>query len=145
MNLVSSQEAILKLIPQQPPFVLVDKILVHEKTLIISAFKIPENHVLVNKDGMLTEAGIIENFAQSIALYQGYDYFKRNLPPPVGYIGSIKNFEIYDLPRVGDELHTSVHILQQLFGVTIVRGEVKLNEKTIAIGEMRTVIAKDLE
>lgn len=145
MSLVSSQETILKLIPQQPPFVLVDKILEHEETAIVSGFQIPENHVLVDSDGFLTEAGIIEHFAQTIALYQGYDYFKRNLPAPVGYIGSIKNFEIYALPRSGDELRTSVYILQRLFGVTAVRGEVKLRDEIIAVGEMRTVIAKEFE
>ncbi len=142
MSLVSSQEMLSKLIPQQPPFVLVDKLLVHEQTAVIAGFRVPENHVLVDSAGFLTEAGVVEHFAQTIALYQGYDYFKRDLPAPVGYIGSIKNFEIYTLPRIGDELRTSIDILQQLFGVTIVRGEVKLDDEVIAIGEMRTVIAK---
>lgn len=145
MSLISSQETISQLIPQQAPFVLVDNILEHEETAIVSGFRIPENHVLVSSDGFLTEAGVIENFAQTIALYQGYDYFKRNLPAPVGYIGSIKNFEIYALPRSGDDLRTSVYILQRLFGVTAVRGEVKIGDKIIAVGEMRTVIAKEVE
>ncbi len=143
MSLVSSQDVLLKLIPQQPPFVLVDKILAHEETSIVSGFEIPENHVLVDINGFLTEAGVVEHFAQTIALYQGYDYFKRHLPPPVGYIGSIKNFEIYHLPKVGDELRTHIDVLQRLFGVTVVRGEVKHQGKIIAVGEMRTVIAKE--
>ncbi len=145
MSLVSSQEAISKLIPQQPPFVLVDKLIEFGDDRIVSGFEVPKTHVLVNRDGFLTEAGVVEHFAQTIALHQGYDYFLRGMDPPVGYIGSIKDFEIVRLPRVGEELRTSLQILQRLFGVTLVRGEVKLHEQIIAIGEMRTVIAKDLE
>jgi len=145
MSLVSSPEAIAKLIPQQPPFVLVDQLITYEADCIVSGFRIPGQHVLVDVDGFLTEGGVIEHFAQTIALYQGYDYFLRGMHPPVGYIGSIKHFEIHQLPRAGDELRTTVHILQQLFGVTAVRGEVRLREQLVATGEMRTVIAKELE
>lgn len=141
MSLVSSPEAIWKLIPQQPPFVLVDEIVAYGTDCLVAGFKIPDNHVLVDKRGFLTESGVIEHFAQAIALHQGYDYFLRDMPPPVGYIGSIKDFEIHQLPRIGNELRTHITILQQLFGVTAVRGEVTLQGHTIALGEMRTVIA----
>ncbi|PPL03728.1 hypothetical protein [Parapedobacter indicus] len=145
MSLISSQEAICKLIPQQPPFVLVDKLLEYGDDYIVSGFEIPKAHVLVNRDGFLTEAGVVEHFAQTIALHQGYDYFLRGMDPPVGYIGSIRDFEIVRLPSSGTELRTHIQILQRLFGVTLVRGEVRLREQMIAVGEMRTVIAKDLE
>ena len=145
MALISSQEQICKLIPQQPPFVLVDKLVEYEADRIVSAFDIPEQHVLVASSGILSEAGVIEHFAQTIALHQGYDYFMRNLSPPVGYIGSIKNFEVHRLPHVGQQLSTTIYILQKLFGVTAVRGEVRCQDRLIATGEMRTVIAKEVE
>lgn len=145
MALVSSQEKICKLIPQQPPFVLVDELTEYDPSRIVSAFDVPQQHVLVDSNGVLTEAGVIEHFAQTIALHQGYDYFTRNLSPPVGYIGSIKHFEIHRLPRAGQQLSTTVHILQHLFGVTAVRGEVRCEGRLVATGEMRTVIAKEVE
>ncbi|MFB2120380.1 3-hydroxyacyl-ACP dehydratase [Parapedobacter sp. 2B3] len=145
MTLISSQEQICKLIPQQPPFVLVDTLIEYETNRIVSSFDIPHQHVLVDSNGVLAEAGVVEHFAQTIALHQGYDYSMRNLSPPVGYIGSIKNFEIHRLPHAGQTLSTTIYILQQLFGVTAVRGEVKCHGKLIATGEMRTVIAKEGE
>lgn len=138
-------EEILPLIPQKPPFVLVDKIILHEEKRIIAGFKIPEGHVLVNEEGYLAEPGIIEHFAQSIALHQGYDYAQRQLPCPVGYIGSIKNFDILELPKRGQELTTTIHILQKMMGVTMVKGEVHANGVCIATGEMRTVIVDEVE
>ncbi|MGV3764378.1 3-hydroxyacyl-ACP dehydratase [Parapedobacter sp.] len=145
MALISSQEQICKLIPQQPPFVLVDTLIEYDANRIVSSFDIPQQHVLVDNDGMLTEAGVIEHFAQTIALHQGYDYFTRNLAPPVGYIGSIKDFEVLLLPRAGQKLSTTIHILQRMFGVTAVRGEVRCQGNLVATGEMRTVIAKEVE
>lgn len=143
--IIDSPEEILKLIPQKPPFVLVDKIYAHSENEIISGFTIPENHVLLNSSGKLSESGIIEHFAQTIALYQGYYYYLKNLPAPVGYIGSIRNIDIFELPEVNQEIRTKLTILNQLMGVTMVSGEVYWGEKLIAQGEMRTVIAKDGE
>lgn len=143
--IIDSAEEILKLIPQRPPFVLVDKIYTHSENEILSGFTIPENHVLLNLENKLSESGIIEHFAQTIALYQGYYYYLKNLPAPVGYIGSIKNIEIFELPKINQEIRTKLTVLNQLMGVTMVSGEVYLNDKIIAQGEMRTIIAKDSE
>lgn len=144
MNLLTSYDELLILIPQRPPFVLVDKLVEHADKAVTSGFSIPADHVLTDASGYLSEAGIIENFAQTIALYQGYDYFLRGLPSPVGYIGSIKNVEILARPRAGQELRTTVQILQEMMGVTMVKGEVKLGDQVIARGEMRTVIVDEL-
>lgn len=138
--IVSSEEIILKLIPQRPPFVLVDSIYEYSEKDIVSGFTVPKDHVLVDAKGQLSESGIIEHFAQSIALHQGYNFYKKNEAAPVGYIGSIKNIEIFELPKVGDEIRTKIIVLNQLLGVTMVSGEVFLNGKTIAFGEMRTIV-----
>ena len=45
---VSSSEKILDLIPQRPPFVLVDSIYEHNEREILSGFTVPEGHILVN-------------------------------------------------------------------------------------------------
>jgi 3-hydroxyacyl-[acyl-carrier-protein] dehydratase len=144
-NYPNTPQQIISLIPQKPPFVLVDKIISHEEKQIIAGFEVPQDHVLVNEDGFLAEPGIIEHFAQSIALHQGYDYAQRNLPAPVGYIGSIKNFDIHQLPQAGQQLITTIHILQKMMGVTMVKGEVFADGVCIATGEMRTVIVDEIE
>lgn len=141
--LLSSEEKILRLIPQRPPFVLVDAIYEHSENDILSGFTIPENHVLVNENGELSESGLIEHFAQTIALHQGYNFYLKDKPAPVGYIGSIKNIDILKLPKIGEEIRTRIIILNQILGVTMVSGEVFLNGQPIASGEMRTIVAKE--
>jgi len=142
--LISSPEKILDLIPQRPPFVLVDKLYLHTEKDILSGFTVPSDHILV-QENKLSEAGMIEHFAQTIALHQGYNFYLKNLPAPVGYIGSIKSLEILELPKVGEEVQTRIEILNQIMGVTMVKGETMLNGKVIAHGEMRTIVAKDAE
>ena len=143
--IISSEEEILKLIPQRPPFVLVDKIYEHTENEILSGFTIPAGHILVNSKNQLSAAGLIEHFAQTVALYQGYYYYLKNEPAPVGYIGSIKNIEIEELPDSGDEIRTKIVVLNQILGVTMVSGEIYYNGKIIARGEMRTIVARDME
>lgn len=144
-SIVSSPEVILNLIPQRPPFVLVDTIYEHTEKEILSGFTVPADHILVDDGKQLSEAGIIEHFAQTIALHQGYNFYLKNEPAPVGYIGSIKNIEVFELPLVGQEVQTRITVLNQIMGVTMVSGDVFLNGKIIAHGEMRTIIARDTE
>lgn len=133
-----------QLIPQRPPFVLVDRLYNYGATEIISGFTVPEGHMLVNHAGCFSEAGIMEHFAQTIALHKGYDYFLKRMHAPMGYIGSIRNMQIYSLPKIGEELRTHIRIEQELMDITLVSGTVSVGDLLIASGEMKTVIAKEI-
>lgn len=129
------------LIPQKYPFVMVDALLSFSKTEVVSSFKVKiDNLFLVNNT--LSEPGLIENMAQTVALHTGYDYFLRGEEAPTGYIGSIKKIEIIKLPKLDETVTTKVQILQEFLGVTLVEIEVynHQNEK-ISFGQMKTVIA----
>jgi predicted hotdog family 3-hydroxylacyl-ACP dehydratase len=68
-------------------------------------FRIQASNILV-ENGRFTEAGLVENIAQTAAARAGYISTRSNQPVKVGYIGSLKNLEIYHLPKVNDELET---------------------------------------
>jgi len=80
--------------------------------------------------------------AQSVALHTGYQYYLIQEPAPTGYIGSIKDIEIKILPKLHDEIQTTVSILQEFGGITLVDIVTKLNNIEIATGQMKTVLAK---
>lgn len=129
------------LIPQKKPFVMVDKLIEYSDDKIIAGLTIQRNNIFI-KNTIFTEPGLIENMAQTIALHTGYQYFLKNLPAPTGYIGSIKKVEIKKLPKLGEEIKTTVSILHEIMGVTLVNISVELNNEEIACGEMKTVLAK---
>jgi len=129
------------LIPQKTPIVMVDALLGFSNTVVVSAFKILETNIFCENQ-ILSEAGLVENMAQTVALHTGYDFFLKGQPAPTGYIGSIKEILIRKLPQLGEIINTEAHILQEFMGVTLVEITVSNAKKEkIASSIMKTVIA----
>jgi len=129
-------EDIVPLIPQKPPFVMVSKLLFTDEEITRSSFMVDADNVLV-KDGYFQEAGLMENMAQTAALGAGYIALAENKPVISGYIGAVNNFEVFDLPAVGDELITETKIENRIFNVTVVSGKIWNRGELIAACEMK--------
>jgi predicted hotdog family 3-hydroxylacyl-ACP dehydratase len=134
-------EDILLLIPQRPPFVMVDKLLSSDENSTQTAFRVNEENVLV-VEGKFSEAGLMENIAQTAAARAGYIAMMENKPVAVGYIGAVKNLEIFDLPKINDELVTDVKIENQVFDVTVISGTVRRNDIVMAQCKMNIFNSK---
>ena len=133
-------ERILQLIPQKPPFVMVDSLLEYTEKTGTTAFTIPEDNILV-EEGIFSEPGLIEHMAQSMSLWRGYQGFTSGLDKPkTGFIGAIKAVEIIELPKAGSKLITYVEILQEFLNVTSVGARTEdENGNLLATSEMKTV------
>lgn len=131
--------SILSLIPQKPPFVMVDELLFSDDNITKTSFTISADNVLVI-NGEFSEAGLMENMAQTAAAGSGNMARIENRPVVNGYIGQVKNFEIYSLPKVGDVLLTEVKIEVQVFAAGIVSGKIWCNEVEVAQCEMKIFI-----
>ncbi|GAC1312999.1 MAG: hypothetical protein NVSMB24_35540 [Mucilaginibacter sp.] len=129
-------ENVIPLIPQKPPFVMVGKLLHSDEHITRSSFLIHPDNVFV-KNNIFTEAGLMENIAQTAALRAGYLAKAENKPVTVGYIGAVKDFEIFDLPKIDDEIITEVSIENQILDVTVLLGKVWLNGVLMAQCEMK--------
>ncbi|WP_108868866.1 hypothetical protein [Aquimarina aquimarini] len=129
------------LIPQKKPFEMVSALLAFSETSITSSLTITAQNILVTNH-QLTEPGLVENMAQTVALHTGYDYFLKGSPAPIGYIGSIKKVIISSLPKVEETITTRAEILHEFMGVTLVQVDIyNPNKEVIASGQMKTVIA----
>jgi predicted hotdog family 3-hydroxylacyl-ACP dehydratase len=129
-------ENVIPLIPQKPPFVMVGKLLYTDANTTRSSFLIQPGNVFVKND-LFQEAGLMENIAQTAALNAGYLAQAENKPVAVGYIAAVTNFEIFALPKAGDEIITEVSGQNQIFDIIVLSGKVWLNEKLIAQCEMK--------
>ncbi|MDB5146584.1 MAG: 3-hydroxyacyl-ACP dehydratase [Mucilaginibacter sp.] len=139
--MILSQENILSVIPQRPPFVMVDQLTQCDEISSHTTLLVKEGNVLVS-DGELSEAGLIENIAQTAAAGVGYNTLLSGEPILTGYIGAIKNLEVFALPKVGDVIETEVTIEQQVFEVTIITGNVRCRGVLLAKCEMKIFIKK---
>ena len=127
---------IIELLPQRPPMVMVGKILSCESNRITTRFTISEENVF-SYNGNFQESGLIENIAQTAAALSGYQAKLNNEKVKLGFIGSIRNLDIFSLPEVGSEIETSVEVIGQVMNVDMIKGEIRLNNEVIAQCEMR--------
>lgn len=134
------EENIIPLIPQKKPFVMVGKLLFTDEVSTRSSFTIEPDNVFV-KDNVFQEAGMMENIAQTAALRAGYVAQSENKPIAVGYIGAVSNFEIFDLPKAGDEIETEISVENQIFDVTILSGKAWHQGNLLAQCEMKLFIS----
>ena len=137
--MIVSKEHIQPLIPQRKPFVMIDALLHSDDRSTRTAFQVrPENIFVV--DGLFREPGLLENIAQTAAAGVGYVVQKEKRPAPMGYIGAVKNFEVYDLPGVNEELETEIRVTNQIFDITVITGVITCNDRVIARCEMKIFI-----
>jgi predicted hotdog family 3-hydroxylacyl-ACP dehydratase len=128
---------ILSLLPQQPPFVMVDKLLFCDRETTTTALTVHKDNIFV-ENNQLTEAGIMENIAQTCAVRMGYiNKYIHSDKVKLGFIGAIKNLVIEELPKTGDELKTTIDVVSEVFNITLVNAKVEINEKLIASCEMK--------
>lgn len=131
---------ITTLIPQRPPFVMIDRLTTCDETVASTALLVKDDNIFV-EDGRLTEPGLVENIAQTAAARAGYVATSGNKPVQLGYIGAIKNLVIHSLPLVNDELATEISIVNQVFDVTFIQGKISCNNALLATCEMKIFIA----
>lgn len=142
-NSLLNKAETINIIPQKEPFVFVDELMSHSETHTQSCFKIPKEHVFVEASGEFAGPGLIENMAQTAAIRSGYTAKLKNEKPKVGFIANVKNFEVNQYPQTGDTLITTVEDSGEIMGIKILLGNVMLNNKIIASGEIRVFLKDD--
>ena len=131
---------ILELLPQRPPFVMVDTLTHFDEVLTSTRLKVTADNIFV-ENNKLTESGVIENIAQTCAARMGYiNKYLCADEVKIGFIGSIKDLVFEKLPKVGDELKTTIEVVSEIFAITLVNAKVEVGDKLIASCEMKISI-----
>ena len=128
-----------ELIPQRPPFVMIDKLLSFDMTVTVTQLEIRADNVFC-KDGRLSAEGLMENIAQTCAARMGYINMTKNEAVKIGVIGSVNNYEVFRLPKVGEVIITTIEMMEEMFQVTMVKATVKCGEETLAQANMKIAI-----
>lgn len=121
---------------------MVGKLLLAENSTTTTGYIIEEGNILV-EEGIFTEAGLLENIAQTAAAGAGHKASIVNKPVQNGYIGAVKNFVVFELPVVGEELRTEVNVTGGVFNMQTVDGKVWRGEKLLAQCEMKIFLQQE--
>jgi len=133
----TSNIEILELIPQRPPFLLVDSLVDFEPERSVTTFAVRPDGILV-RDGRLSEAGLMENIAQSCAARIGYiNKYQKNETVKLGIIGAVKDFKVNFLPAAGSTVVTTIETVSEVFGITLVKAAAACDGDVAATCQMK--------
>lgn len=128
-----------KYIPQRAPVIMIDALWKCEEKVATTSLTIQQDNIFVEQ-GKFTEAGLLENIAQTAAAKVGYECERKGIPVPPGFIGAIKNLEVSYFPKVGETIRTEIRVENEIFGMTLITGEVHFDALQIARAEMKIVL-----
>ncbi|HLI94296.1 MAG TPA: hypothetical protein VKU83_11820 [Puia sp.] len=135
---------IRSLLPQGPPFIMVDRFLGSDGIVTRTSFLVTPGNPLVEK-GRFSAGGLIENLAQTAAAGAGWETMARAgevvgktaAGPRSGAVVSIDRLEIHDLPAVGKELFTETSVTTRVGDIIVISGKISCGQSVIAVGEMK--------
>ena len=140
--MLATRSEIESFIPQRDPFIAIHEIHQVIDELAITQFIVLAESIFVI-DGVLGEPGLIENIAQTAAAQMGYVCKIKKMPVPIGYIASIKNLKIVELPPIGSVLTTLIHVTNRVMNVILVDGRIKVGDDRICECEMRIFVEQN--
>lgn len=128
-----------ELIPQRPPFVMIDRLVSSDEIYSVTELTIREDNLFV-EEGRLSASGLIENIAQTCAARIGYINLCHEQTVKIGVIGSISNLNIERTPKVGEKLTTTIKLLEEVFQMTLVEAVIVSNNEEIVRANMKIAL-----
>lgn len=139
---IKDAASIKKLLPHREPMLLVDSLIYFDGTKAIAEFKILKTNLFL-ENNKFAETGLIEHMAQTAALMTGYKHQSQNLPIKEGFIASIKNLKIEELPDLNDIISTEANITYEMTNMTRVILTSKRQNHLLASAEMTLVLKEN--
>lgn len=105
-------------LPHREPMLMVDLIVAITPENVDTVFTVKENNIFI-ENGLLCEAGLIENAAQTCSSIVAKSYLvdddAQDIPNAdvIGFISSIKTIQIHKLPEVGSEITTRANLISR--------------------------------
>lgn len=132
-----------ELLGQQPPFRFVDSLESYADQEARVRFT-PRKDGLLMENGCLSAAGLLEHMAQANAAREGYRCkYVLHIPVSIGYIGQVRAYNIYRLPRAGEPIESTVYLRYEMFKVCLCDVEVRSGEELLATASIKTAVKDD--
>ncbi len=127
-------------LPQQEPFVMVGSLVHFALDSSTTETLVAEDNLFV-EDGCFSAFGMMENIAQTCAARIGfYNKYILLRPVEIGYIGAVREFEVFGLAEAGSVITTTVDVEEEIFGMTLARATVRCGEKVLATARIKLAV-----
>lgn len=133
---------ITRLIPQRPPFIMVDKLMFCDTIHAETVFTVRPDNILLD-NGLLLPTGVLENMAQSCAARIGYVNMIRNEQSIcIGLMGEVRECQVMRQPRCGEVLHTTIDIIHEVFNLSLASVKTCVGDEVIAETQMKIAMTE---
>ena len=135
---------VLQLLPQRPPFIMIDHLTHFDRIFTSTCFTVRPDNVFV-EDGILNPCALVENIAQTCAARMGYvNQFINSDKVKLGFIGSVKHLVVARDVKVGETLHTTIEVVREVLQLTLVKATIKIDGEVVVEAEMK-IAQSDIE
>jgi predicted hotdog family 3-hydroxylacyl-ACP dehydratase len=144
----AAETDVLDLLPQRPPFVVIDRLLHCDATAAVACLTVRPEGLFVEGD-RLSAAGIVESMAQTCAARMGYVSRQQGEAEGngggvrLGFIGSIRNLVIDSRPRVNDRIRIEMEVVSEVFAITLVKVRMMHGPERVAGCEMKIFLTNE--
>ncbi len=129
-----------ELLPQQEPFVMIGRLVSLDATTTVSELTIAPDNLFVD-DGYFSASGMIENVAQTCAARLGYvNKYILKKDVQLGFIGSVKNLIIHELPQTGKTITTTIVVNSVIYGMTLASARVECEGKELLSTDIKIAV-----
>lgn len=126
-----------KFIPHRLPMRLVDTLVSFEDASGVIEARPTAGSVLVDADGFLDAAALVELLAQGYAVIKGYADVQQGEEISKGYLVGIRKLHISGRARRGDRLIIQIRTIGSFEGFAVAEGEVVRDDEIIANGSIK--------
>lgn len=131
---------VLSLIPQRPPFVMVDCLVYFDPLRTTTELEVRADNLFFEQ-GRLSASGLIENIAQTCAVRMGYINLLAGAAVKLGFIGAIRDLQIRRTPGLGEKLTTTIEVKEEIFQMTLVEARVKSEDEILVTAGMKIALS----
>lgn len=129
-----------QLLPQQVPFVMVSQLVHFDMVRTITELLVSDDNIFV-ENRRLSATGLTEHIAQTCAARIGYiNKYILLKGIQIGVIGAIRDLNIHRLPLVGETITTTLDVLEDIFGMTLIQAVATVGDETIATTQMKIAV-----
>ena len=130
----------LNLLPQRPPFIMIDKLVFSDEVVTTTKFLVRSDNIFMEGD-VLNACALVENIAQTCAARMGYINYVNREKVRIGFIGSVRNLNILRPVRLGELLTTSIEVKEEVMQLTLVEASVRVGDETVVTAEMKIALS----
>ena len=129
-------------IPHRPPMRLVDTLISYGDAAGVVEAVPAADCILVDANGALDEAALVELLAQGYAVIKGYSDLLRGKKVSAGYLVGVRKLRITGRVTAGERLLIRIRTVGSFEEFAVAEGEIERGSETIASGTIKLWIAE---